>query len=332
MRVFLLLLCLHAALPLQAANPSVVIIGGGPAGLATAIEAHERGLDVCLVEMRASYSREQTLFLQNFSLELLEKWHVDTTPIKVIDTGDGNRLGIIALKALEATLHARFQELHIPKIQGEFLALEPVHKIARILCEGEKKELSYDILVGADGCHSVVRQAAGIWLNHFGQASAISAFIPLPHNTMQISDTIQKGDLFIKRIITPVASIVFAQSCTQKQFSMEDIARTCGWEEEAALVHAGKAHVKAGIEVHLQQAAAFSDVVKGVILVGDAAACASYLDGKGANTAFLTASAAGEFFTMQQQQNSQAYSSFDNAMQEITDELIEASRYLFSSA
>lgn len=38
---------------------SIVIVGGGPAGLATAIVAKEQGAQVTVIEKRASYSREQ---------------------------------------------------------------------------------------------------------------------------------------------------------------------------------------------------------------------------------------------------------------------------------
>ena len=146
---------------------------------------------------------------------------------------------------------------------------------------------------------------------------------------MEISEAIQKGDIFVKRILSTEATIIFAQSMTQKELSLEQIASACGWHEEAALARAGKAKILTGIEVSLQQATTFSDSEKGAILVGDAAACASFLEGMGANTAFRTAALAGQFFSKLQKQEPQAYESFNEAMKKTTDELIEDSRYLF---
>ncbi len=330
MRVIIFLFCLLFALPLSAVNPSVVIVGGGPAGLATAIEAHEKGLEVTVVEKRTDYSRKQGVFLFDTSLRLLEKWQVDMTPITVVDIGGGERIGVVVLKELEEKLDARLQAKGIRKIVGECLGVSPDKRTACIVSDGRLFTLAYDIIVAADGSHSQIRKALGIEINNLGKASAISGLVMLPHQKMEITEAIQKDDIFIKKISTPVASIIFAQSETKKELSLEQIALLCGWQEELALIRAGEAHVLTGIEVVLQQAATFSDREKGAILVGDAAASASFLEGRGANTAFLTAECAGNFFEKCKACDPQAFDAFNAAMKKTTDELIDDSRYLFS--
>jgi 2-polyprenyl-6-methoxyphenol hydroxylase-like FAD-dependent oxidoreductase len=332
MRVFFCLYCLVLGLPLMAYNPTVIIIGGGPAGLATAIEAHEKGANVSIIEKREAYSREQRVFLTDSSLILLEKWKVDCTSLTTIDIGNGKRLGIIALNELEELLCARVQALGISRIQSEFLSIYLGKKSVRILCKEGVHDMPYDIIVAADGCHSVTRKAVGIQVSHYGHAFAVVAFVPLSHQNIGICDTIQKGDIFIKRILLPKGSLIFAQSMLRKEIPLRQVVSACGWQEESVLLDAGKARFREGIEVVLQQAVTFSDPEKEVILVGDAAACASFLDGMGANTAFLTAACAGDFFAKLQEQNSKAYEFFNAEMKKTTDELIDSSRYLFNQA
>ena len=74
--------------PLFAAN-DVLVIGGGPAGLATAIEAADSGAQVTVVEKRKSYSRSQSVFLFDASIKLLEKWKVNIPESKKQEIYEG---------------------------------------------------------------------------------------------------------------------------------------------------------------------------------------------------------------------------------------------------
>lgn len=52
---------------------SIVMIGGGPAGLGAAIEAKLGGAHVTIVEKREAYTREQYFFLWGASLSILKQ-------------------------------------------------------------------------------------------------------------------------------------------------------------------------------------------------------------------------------------------------------------------
>jgi hypothetical protein len=86
-------------------NPSsVLVIGGGPAGLATAIEASVNGAHVIIIEKRNSYSRLQRVFLLDSSIKLLEKWKVDVPEMTVADFGDNGKFSFVSINRLEEAL------------------------------------------------------------------------------------------------------------------------------------------------------------------------------------------------------------------------------------
>ena len=101
----------------------VVIVGAGPAGLSAAIELKLKGADVTIIEKREAHTRVQTLFLLNNSLQLLEKWQVQPTEMKVIDLSD-TKIGIVKINNLEDGLEKRVNELGIRKLTAEFLRFQ----------------------------------------------------------------------------------------------------------------------------------------------------------------------------------------------------------------
>ncbi len=326
MRLIFLFVCFVASL--QAQNSTVLVIGGGPAGLASAIEAHERGFTVSIIEKRPSYMRMQGVFLADSSIKLLKKWKVDLSPISIITLEDGTSWGFVVLKELEEQLARAVAHRGIPTFTGECVGISSDKKSARILLENREFTHPYDIMVVADGCHSQTRKALGIGVDRFGTAYAQLAVIPVSHEELEVQDAIQKEGVFIKRICTPQKSIIFAQSEMNKGFSIEEMIRACGWQEEVAAIDT--AIVRRDIEVVLQQATCFFDSQKEAILIGDAAACASFLEGRGANTAFLTATAAATFFDRFQKQDPNRFDAFNKEMTTLTGELIDTSRYLFT--
>ncbi len=305
---------------------SVVIIGGGPTGLATAIEAKVAGANVVIVEKRERYSREQFVFLLDPALGFLNKWKV-FVPELILGEEAGEKVGVMRIKDLEIALAQRVNELGIPKIFGEFQNLKDEKVV--ISQQNRKIELSYDILVGADGTHSAVRDHLKITSTHYGDALGSIAVIPIPigNENMEFIEPFSCDTLFFTKIVIPSTTIISAQARELSKQLMVSGAIQCGWLEEADFIFSDKAKYFADIEIRLQQSKTFSDIKKSAILLGDAAASASFLVGMGANCGLETAMVAGRFFRTEQ--NEIDYVDFNHAMQDITDRLINGSLFLF---
>ncbi len=313
---------------------SVVIIGAGPSGLATAIEAKNSGCQVTIVEKRESYTRTQTHFLLDSSLKLLRKWEIDTSPIKTVDMGDGTSIGIISLNQLEEQLEQRVRALGVEKIYGEFQGLKSPQKALIEICGKGKVALSYDILVAADGAHSKVRDALGIQVNELGHgkgAFVIARYPDDPSLECDISPPISIEDGFLRRIKVPGVSVTFGQF--PHSASKEDLQRTLqahGWSKEAQDIGENKAPFRENVDVYLQQACTFANQKKSSLIVGDAAATASFFQGMGANTALKAAEAAGLFFKEIRVDKKAAFQNFNQSMKEMTDKMIDDSAFLFA--
>ncbi len=312
---------------------TVLVIGGGPAGLATAIEAANSGAQVTVVEKRKGYSRGQSVFLLDASIKLLEKWKVNIPEMKATDLGEEGKFGLVTINHLEQGLLKRVNELGIKVIHGEFKRLEG-KKAVITLSEGEIP-LPYDILVGADGMHSHVREELGISCASLGKAIGMWSATKFEDMTgeFDVSPTIEKNGFFIRKITASPVNIVFVQSCNTDQISskeFENLVRACSWEKVADMMASSKAKISDGIEIVLQQAKEFSNEKNSGILVGDAAATASFFQGLGCNSALKTASVAGDFFK-NLKQNKNAYYIFNKEIKKTTDSLIEDSRFLFKS-
>jgi 2-polyprenyl-6-methoxyphenol hydroxylase-like FAD-dependent oxidoreductase len=334
MRVIFLVVFSILTLPLQGLN--VVIIGGGPAGQSTAIEANLTGAKATIIEKRSSYSRGQLLFLFDHSLKLLEKWevHIPTMQISKFEHGC---LGSTKIKDLEEALAKRVNALGIQQVQGDFISIGK--NAVTIDIGGSELEIPYDILVGADGAHSAVRDALEISCNVFGKAASIAAFIPLPQADMKaemLPATLQDS-LFVKRIFFPQGRIFILQyplsvaeevnAPLEEQRLIVEALRA-GWLEEAQWIAEGKSYITPQIPVVLQQALAFSDAEGSVILVGDAAATAPFCQAMGANTALKTSELAGKLFAQLMNEKNESYLQFNVQMKEVTDALIWDSKYL----
>lgn len=313
---------------------SAVVVGGGPVGLATAIEAKQSGFDVTIVEKREDYIRNQTFFLFDSSLELLEKWGLSIPEMKVIDIGEGGKIGLVQIKVLEKYLQKRASDLGIENVHGELVDIYKEDKSIRVSTEGKETDLFYDVLVGADGAYSVTREKLGIDCHHFGEAIAGSAFVPLESKgEIGFSPYSHEENCFIRKIDLGSGSLLFLQSESKEiddfEEILEKISLKCGWKEEADAIAIGKATMMKDIHVLLQQAVEFSSENYSTILVGDAAATASFLQGMGVNTGFLTAELAGQLFQGIIKEEKEVYKKFDLAMKKTTDLLIKDSEFLF---
>jgi 2-polyprenyl-6-methoxyphenol hydroxylase-like FAD-dependent oxidoreductase len=327
-------------------NPlSVVIIGAGPAGLATAIEACLTGADVTLVEKREAYTRQQLLFLFASSLELLDKWKVVIPPMTIAYNSSMHNLsqqkiGTTTVKALEEALFERLAHSNAKMIRGEFKNLE--NNRVSIVTETGQLILPYDIIIGADGAHSRVRELLAISNTVFGKALARAALVSLSYapQEVKIPDAYLKQSFFIKRIMMPKGSVVIAQyplsvpEEIQKPFELEkleELAYSAGWVEESELINKGVLVDTGLITVSLQQANSFVNISNAAVLVGDAAALAPFCQARGANTALKSAVLVAKLIIELAQEGEIAYQNFNDRMKEATDELINDSFYLLDN-
>ena len=327
--VFLLI----KAVNLMACPSSVLVIGGGPTGLGAALEARKAGSNVILVEKRNAYTRQNTLFLYPVALDLFEKWNAPIFLMEELEF-QGERRGFVLIKDLEKGLAHRADLLGIQRIQGEFIDFIEDSHTAIIQTVDGNKFFSYDVLVGADGTHSRVREKLGIACHSLGESTGGISVIPTIHSEKKIIVEIQPhAEVFTKKVSTPSSTIVFIQNRPATFFKnlssneMIRFASEVGWQEDAMKMEEECLFNIENIPVHLQRATAFSDPIQGVILLGEAASSASFYQGKGANFSFKTVQIAGELFRNWLQE--EAYERFNHDMEIEVTELINTNLPLF---
>jgi 2-octaprenyl-6-methoxyphenol hydroxylase len=166
----------------------VVVIGGGPAGLASAIALAQTGATTALIARRAPYADNRTTALLGGSVDFLQALEVwarvkdNAAELRVMrlvdDTGRLIRapevrfccdeIGLdvfgynIENRLLLAALEQRAAELPgLRRFDDEAAAISPQDDIVAIQT-GQGKSLSARLVIGADGRQSPCREAAGI--------------------------------------------------------------------------------------------------------------------------------------------------------------------------
>jgi len=166
----------------------VVVIGGGPAGLAAAIALAQTGASTALIARRAPYADNRTTALLDGSVDLLQELDVwprckdNAAALQAIrlvdDTGrlirapevrfSSDEIGLdqfghnIENRLLMAALEQRAAELsELTRLDDEADTINP-EESAVAIGTGQGKSLSARLVVGADGRQSLCRQAAGI--------------------------------------------------------------------------------------------------------------------------------------------------------------------------
>ena len=166
----------------------VVVIGGGPAGLAAAIALTELGAKTALLARRAPYADNRTTALLGASVDLLERLDVwprcrdKAAPLQVMrlvdDTGRlirapevrfvSEEIGLdqfgfnIDNRTLLAALEQRAGELAgLSRIDDEAETVTPDAEHVGVVTR-HGKSLAARLVVGADGRQSLCRDAAGI--------------------------------------------------------------------------------------------------------------------------------------------------------------------------
>jgi len=169
----------------------VVVVGGGPAGLAAAIAVAQTGATTALIARRLPYSDNRTTALLGGSVDLLQALDVwprtrdKAAQLQVMrlvdDTGrlirapevrfSCDEIGLEAFgynienRALLAALEERTAELPtLTRFDDEAAAVDPQDDAATIHT-GQRKKLSARLVIGADGRQSLCREAAGIAVN-----------------------------------------------------------------------------------------------------------------------------------------------------------------------
>ncbi len=288
---------------------TVMIIGGGPTGLGAAIEARMAGLEVILVEKRECYSRQNTMSLSAGTLELFEKWNATIPLLEDLDF-NGTRRGFLLLKDLEDGLALHADLLGVQRMRGEFIDFAEQTRSAIIQTERGNEILNYDILVGADGLHSRVREKLKIDCQLLNQTLGGVCMVQSHNPVGELSVEFQPhNDLFAKKVCVPNATVLFFQNrpFALKNLSLDQMtlfASELGWRQEAMKMGKESCIALENIPIYLQRAIAFSDPLRGVIILGDAASTASFFTGSGVNYCFKTTEIAGELFRTLHQENS----------------------------
>jgi 2-octaprenyl-6-methoxyphenol hydroxylase len=166
----------------------VVVIGGGPAGLAAAIALAQTGANTALIARRMPYADNRTTALLGGSVDLLAELDVwprcegSAAPLQAMrlvdDTGrlirapevrfSSDEIGLDAFgynienRLLMVALEARAAELAgLTRFDDEADTVNPQDAEVAIRT-GQGKLLSARLVAGADGRHSLCREAAGI--------------------------------------------------------------------------------------------------------------------------------------------------------------------------
>lgn len=153
----------------------VAVVGGGPVGLAAAIEARLAGLSVVLVEQRAGViDKACGEGLMPGALPALERLGVrpEGHPLRGVSYRQGSRavthrfadgggLGV-RRTALHATLSARADELGVERVTGRVDRLEVRGRAVSISALSVPAYVSANWLMGCDGLHSTVARLAGL--------------------------------------------------------------------------------------------------------------------------------------------------------------------------
>ena len=166
----------------------VVVVGGGPAGLSTAIAMAQSGVKTALVARRAPYADNRTTALLGGSVDFLEQLGVwprckdKAAPLQAMrlvdDTGrlirapevrfSCDEIGLDAFgynidnRSLIVALEQRAAELpDLARFDDEADTVSPEESTVEVRA-GQGKSVSARLVIGADGRQSLCREAAGI--------------------------------------------------------------------------------------------------------------------------------------------------------------------------
>lgn len=179
---------------MRSRSADLIVVGGGPVGLAASIEARLAGLSVLLVEPRMGpVDKACGEGLMPGTVTALARLgvHAEGSPFRgiryVAPNGRTSATHLFATglglgvrrTALHAALAARAVEVGVVRKSGRAVGLRPVNGgVAVDLGDGHR--LSADWLLGCDGLHSVVRRSTGLERGSDGRRFGIRRHAALP--------------------------------------------------------------------------------------------------------------------------------------------------------
>jgi 2-octaprenyl-6-methoxyphenol hydroxylase len=169
----------------QTLTCEVAVIGGGPAGLVTALAVAAAGADTLLIAPKAAADHRTTAFLASSvtALETLGVWPdclghaAPLRKLRIVDDTqrlfrapevhfDAAEIGFDAFgynienRHLVAALEARVEKLSLARLAAPALAV--THDSDRVVVKHAGGEVRTQLAIGADGARSLCRTAAGI--------------------------------------------------------------------------------------------------------------------------------------------------------------------------
>ncbi len=270
---------------------AILIVGAGPAGLATAINLALRGIPVRLLEKRAGIQDKPCgEGLMPVGVEKLRKLGVEPEHFPFVGVAytapDGSRAAVrfpfgpgwgIRRTALSAALHARASQLGIPLEIGTLDQLPPDR-----------------LVIGADGLHSRVRRLAGLELpgRRHHRWGARQHFFVQPWSPFVEVHLGPGVEVYLTPVSPTVVGASFLWNARLLKPKGELIpALLSHFPSLAFLRHAPEASAPAAIGPFQQRARLYD---RNVVLVGDASGYLDAITGEGISLALGQAAALAE--------------------------------------
>ncbi len=302
-----------------------IVVGGGPAGLTAAIALAAGGIDTALIAKRSQHTDNRTTALLAGSVTALtalgvwELCRAQAAPLRVMrivdDTGRlwrapevkfaAEEIGLdafgynIANRDLVAALEQRARATAgLRLIEGEVAAVEPDEgAVAVTLANGEA--LTAALVVGADGRHSLCRDAAGIGIDEHKYrqvALTVSLRHSRPHRDTSTEFQTADGPFTLVPLPGNRSSLVWVLNLADAEsIAALDDTELSAEIERAAHSILGKIDVEPGRGLFaLSVASARRLAGKRIALIGEAAHVIPPIGAQGLNLALRDAATIGE--------------------------------------